>query len=71
MEDFEEKFKVFQVSLMESAEERDPSATITYQRDRSTGGIVVQITSDSFGIDKFMIYPTIDGGIDFIRVFGG
>lgn len=66
MEDFESKFKEFQVKLLEAMEARDSNAHITYSQSPQMGGIMVMIHSTK-GVDKFLV-SAFNGTADFVRV---
>jgi hypothetical protein len=70
MEDLEEKFKEFQIKLQEEVFEVDPDATITYQRDPLTQGVIVQIDSPTEGLNEFVVaVDPFTGSVTFARLW--
>lgn len=69
MKDFDEKFKQFQVALQDRLTEEDATAQVSYQRSPRENGILVLISSETHGLDKFLVYGTPDGNVNFIRQF--
>ena len=61
----EDKFKEFQIKLLEEVQKKDLNAYVTYSQSPEYNGVLVAIHS-STGVDEFLVDPI---GVAFVRLF--